>query len=116
MEGRRLEKFNEVLKEELAMLVCKEIDLPKGVLATIIGVKIDERLIRAEVFVSVIPAKETEFVMNVFNAKANFLHQLLNDKIRVRRIPRLKFMPESNLPESQKVSNILDEISNVDNN
>lgn len=106
-----MEKFNEVLKEELAMLICKEIDLPKGILATIKGIAIDKKLIRAEIFVSVIPQKETEFVMNVLNAKANFLHQLLNDKIRVRRIPRLKFMPESNLPESQKVSNILDEIS-----
>ena len=87
MEGRRLEKFNEVLKEELAMLICKEIDLPKGVLATIIGVKIDGRLIRAEIFVSVIPQKETEFVINVFNAKANFLHQLLNDKIKSEGFP-----------------------------
>ena len=111
MEGRRLEKFNEVLKEELAMLICREIDLPKGVLATIVGIAIDKKLIRAEIFVSVIPQKETEFVMNVFNSKAYFLHQLLNKKIRVRRIPRIKFLPESNLPESQKVSNILDEIS-----
>lgn len=106
-----MEKLSEVVKEELAKIIAKEIDLPQGVLATIVGIKIDEKLIRAEIFVSVIPQKETEFVMHVLNCKSHFLHQALNEKIKIRRIPRLKFMPESNLPESQKVSNILDEIS-----
>ena len=97
MQERRLAKLNEVIKEELAKIIAKEIDLPKGVLATIVGSTIDKNLIQAEIFVSVIPQQETEFVMNIFNSKAYFLHQLLNKKIKIRRIPKIKFLPESNL-------------------
>jgi hypothetical protein len=54
------EAVREVLKEELAGVISQEIDFPKGVLATVMGVKIYSDLSWAEIFVSVIPEKESE--------------------------------------------------------
>ncbi|MDD5433664.1 MAG: 30S ribosome-binding factor RbfA [Candidatus Pacebacteria bacterium] len=110
MEQQRLEKFTEVLREELAKVISQEIDFPKGVLATVMNVSIYSDLSWAEIFVSVIPEQESEFVMNVLNSHAYFLHQALNDKIRIRRIPRIKFFPYIGPSKQEKLEQILEEI------
>lgn len=110
MEGKRLEKLTEVLKQELAGVISQEIDFPKGVIATVMSVKIYSDLSWAEVFVSVIPEKESEFVLNVLKKKAYFLHQALNEKIKLRRIPRIKFLPYTGFSPQEKIEQILEEI------
>ena len=110
MDEKRLGKFTEVLKEELAKVISQELDFPKGVIATVMSVKIYTDLSWAEVFVSVIPEKESEFVINVLKSHAHFLHQALNEKIRLRRIPRIKFLPYTGFSPQEKIEQILDEI------
>jgi len=110
MEGKRLNKLQEVLKEELAWVISQEIDFPKGVIATIMAIKIYSDLSWAEIFVSVIPENESEFVMNVLNSHAHFLHQALNKRIRLRRIPRIKFLPYSGPSKEEKLEQILEGI------
>lgn len=110
MESKRLEKFTEVLKEELAKVISQEIDFPKGVIATVMNVKIYSDLSWAEIFVSVIPEKESEFVMKVLNSHAHFLHQALNDKIKLRRIPKIKFLPYIGPNNQERIEQILEEI------
>ncbi len=111
MESKRLNKLQEILKEELAKVISQEIDFPKGIIATVMGVKIYTDLSWAEIFVSVIPEKESEFVINVLKSKAHFLHQALNEKIKLRRIPRIKFLPYTGVSPQEKIEQILDEIS-----
>jgi ribosome-binding factor A len=110
MDEKRLGKLTEVLKQELAGVISQEIDFPKGVIATIMGVKIYSDLSWAEIFVSVIPQEESEFVINVLKRKAHFLHQALNEKIRLRRIPRIKFLPYTGPNNQEKIEQILEEI------
>ena len=115
MEEKRLEKFTEVLKEELAFVVSQEIDFPKGILATIMRVKIYTDLSWAEAFVSVIPEKESEFVMDVLNSHAHFLHQALNDRIKIRRVPKIKFLPYTGPSKEERLAQILEEIKTEEN-
>ncbi|MFH0740229.1 MAG: 30S ribosome-binding factor RbfA [bacterium] len=111
MESKRLNKLQEVLKEELAGVISQEIDFPKGIIATVMSVRIYSDLSWAEIFVSVIPEKESEFVINVLKRKAYFLHKALNDRIKLRRIPRIKFLPYTGPNSQEKIEQILDEIS-----
>ena len=110
MDEKRLGKLTEVLKQELAGVIAREIDFPKGVIATVMSVKIYSDLSWAEIFVSVIPEKESEFVLNVLKRKAYFLHQALNEKIKLRRIPRIKFLPYTGPNNQEKIEQILEEI------
>ena len=110
MEEKRLEKLTEVLKEELAFVISQEIDFPKGILATVMGVKIYSDLSWAEIFISTIPEKESEFVMDVLNSHAYFLHKALNERIRIRRIPRIKFLPYTGPNNQEKIEQILEDI------
>ncbi len=110
MDEKRLGKFTEVLKQELAEVISQEIDFPKGVIATVMSVKIYSDLSWAEVFISVIPEKENEFVINVLKRKAYFLHQALNAKIKLRRIPRIKFLSYAGISPQEKIEQILEEI------
>lgn len=110
MDEKRLEKLQNVLKEELAFVISQEIDFPKGVLATVMSIRIYSDLSWAEIFVSVIPAKESEFVINVLKRKAYFLHQALNDRIKLRRIPRIKFLPYTGPNSQERIEQILEEI------
>ena len=115
MEEKRLEKLTEVLKQELAFVISQEIDFPKGILATVMGVRIYSDLSWAEIFISTIPGEESEFVMDVLNSHAHFLHQALNDRIRIRRIPRIKFLPYTGPSKEERLAQILEEIKTEEN-
>lgn len=104
--------MSEVLRRELASIVLKEVDLPKGILVTLIKVETSKDLDHCKVFVSVIPESSTAQVLRILNREAYNLHQLLNKKLFIRRVPKIRFVEERELPIAQRVDEILDNLKN----
>lgn len=109
--SERIKKVNEVLKRELGKIVLKEIDLPSGVLVTLIKVETSKDLGQSKVFVSVFPVKETESVLGILNKETYNLHQSLNKVLFIRRVPKIRFVEEKQLQKVQKVNEILDKLT-----
>lgn len=106
----RIKKVNEVLRKELNRIIFKEVDLPKDVLVTLTDVETSRDLDHTKVFVSVIPEKESEVVLHILNKATSSLHQVLNKKLFIKRVPKLQFAKDSKLSSTQKIDEILDSL------
>ena len=91
---QRMERLNQVLKEELSKIIKKELDLPKELLVTLIEVDTLKDLSSCSVFISVFPEEKQEQIIDFLNRKAYLLHQALNKKLFIKRVPKLKFRKE----------------------
>jgi len=110
--SQRIKKINELIKRELGKVILKEIDLPKDILVTITGVESSGNLQQSKVFVSVIPDKETKKVLEILKKEVYEFQQILNSRLRMRPVPKIRFLEEKELKEAERVEQILDKLKN----
>lgn len=89
MASLRLEKVNELLKEELGKMLLTEVSLKTGVFATIAKVRATPSLKEARVSVSVFPEQEAEYVMKSLEYELYKIQGLLNRRLHMRPLPRI---------------------------
>lgn len=108
--SQRIKKVNEVIKRELGRVILKEVDFPKNILVTLTEVETTKDLRECKVFVSVLPEKETINVLKSLKKEIYHLQQILNQRLAMRPVPKIKFFQEKRLKEAQRIEKILDEI------
>lgn len=106
----RLERVNELLKEELGEIFLREIEFPKGALATITRVETSLDLMSAKVFISVFPDNLVLPAFKILNSQIYFLQQKINHKLDMRPIPRLVFCQEKETARAGRVEELLEEV------
>jgi ribosome-binding factor A len=107
---KRIERVNEVIREELCKIFLKEIDFPDGVLVTITRVVTSSNIIQAKVFVSVLPDRKTENVFNILNKIIYGIQQKINHRLRMRPIPRIQFEKEEKIKEAARIEQLLEQV------
>lgn len=107
---KRIPQINERIKRELSEIFLREIDFLEKALITIIKVETSSNLIHSKIWISVIPESQTEKVFRVLNKKIYYLQQILNKRLRVRPMPKIKFIEEKEIKQALKVEQLLDEI------
>ena len=91
MTALRNLRVGSLIREELAILLVRDVEFPKGVLVTITEVEVDKKLDRANVGISVYPSqKEREAVEILKPAMRELAHKLLK-KINIKPMPRIHF-------------------------
>lgn len=108
--SQRIKKVNEVIKRELGMVILKEIDLPKSILVTLTEIETSKDLRNCKVFVSVLPEKEIFNVLRILKKEIYGFQQILNQRLVMRPVPKIKFFQERRLKETQRIEKILNEI------
>ncbi len=106
----RLEKINELIKRELSKILLEEGESEPGTLVTILEAQTTLDLREAAVFFSVLPTAKSERVFNNLSARIFFIQQLLNKKLRMRPVPRIRFVLNTTESESQKIDGLLEKI------
>ncbi|MDP3710709.1 MAG: 30S ribosome-binding factor RbfA [bacterium] len=86
----RVEKLENVLREEISKIIDKDIDLPDDNLLTITRVEISPDVHYADVFVSIL-GKDPRGVLEVLRKSVYNIQQPLNKKIRRRPVPAIRF-------------------------
>lgn len=108
--SQRIKKVNEVIKRELGRIILKEIDLPKNILVTLTGVETSKDLRESKIFVSVLPEKETMIVLKILEKEIYHLQQILNQRLAMRPVPKIRFFEDRELKQAQRIEKILNEI------
>ena len=103
----RIQKVNELIKRELGKILLKEFDISKNILLTITRVETTGNLIESKVFISVIPEKETREILKLINKKIYNLQQILNKKLHIRPVPKIKFVEDKQLKQALEIEEIL---------
>ena len=106
--SHRLEKINELIRQELGKIILENEDFGPGVLATIMGVKTSEDVLHANVFFSVYPTKKGERVLEILDRHVFGLQQDLNKRLRMRPVPKIRFVLDKTEAEAQQLEEIIE--------
>lgn len=106
--GDRLERVNELLRQEVSALLEREVEVPPGVLATVTQVKVSADLEHATVWLSVHPSGRAPEVFELLQHTVGTMQYLLNQKLVMETVPRLRFVPDQGEDQAARIERLLD--------
>ncbi len=110
MLTNRQERVNELLRTETAKIIHNEIELKTGALITIVRATVSPTLEHATIWISVFPKTEEQEVLKTINAKIYFLQQILNKKLSMRPVPKIRFDFDRSQEKASKLEEIFENL------
>ncbi|MDX9893658.1 MAG: 30S ribosome-binding factor RbfA [Patescibacteria group bacterium] len=108
--SHRIPQVNEVIRQNLNNLILTELEFPKNSLVTITRVETSKDLRHAKVWVSIIPTVYTKKLLDKLTSKVSHLQYLLNQKLSMKPLPRLRFVVDDTEQKAAGIEEILDRI------
>ena len=115
---KRLEKLNELLKEELSKIIAREIDVPRGALITLTRIETTENKIASRVLFTVFESKtgDEENILKELTRQTRFIQSLLNKRMRIRPVPKIRFLLDKEEKNRERIEKLLSELNKSDPN
>ena len=114
---RRSERVNELLREEIATLVSRDLKDPRlGGLISITSVETSPDFRHARVFVSVLGSDdELKSTLVALQAAAGFLRHELRARLKdLRTVPELSFKADTSIARGAEMTNLLNRAVRAD--
>jgi|WetSurMetagenome_2_1015567.scaffolds.fasta_scaffold728648_2 ribosome-binding factor A len=105
--SKRLERINELIKEEISRLILEEIEFSPDVLVTVTRVDTASDLLDTNVFVSVLPDNERYGSVVFLRRKTGLLQHKMNGILKMKPLPRLHFLEEKETSKAGRIEEIL---------
>ncbi|MFH1140856.1 MAG: 30S ribosome-binding factor RbfA [Chloroflexota bacterium] len=108
--NRRAERFSELLRKELSVLLATEVHDPRlPALVSITRVGVTDDLRHANVYVSIMgTGEEKQSGMKVLKDAAGFLHRALKPRLDIRYVPELSFQLDESIEAGDRTLRIMD--------
>ena len=110
--SKRIQRVNQLIKKELSQLLLREVEFPADTLVTVTRVETSPDLRESRIFISVMPEAKTARIIDFLNRKIYFLQQKINKRLKMKLLPKLKFLEEKKTAEAGKIEELLEEIKN----
>lgn len=109
MPGHRMDRVTEDIKRELSDII-RGLKDPRIVgLVSIIKVEVSQDLSIAKVYVSTVGG-DIEDAIKGLKSAAGFVRHELSSRVDIRKTPAIKFLADTSIEQSAKISKILNEI------
>ena len=111
--ARRMERVNQLLREELSHLAQRQLKDPRlGALMTITEVDVSPDLRHARVYVSVMgEAEEQQDAIEALSAAAGYLRRGLHGRLKLRNIPELHFHRDRSMEHGSHLLTLIDQVN-----
>lgn len=112
--SRRLQRLNHLFRHELADLIRTELRDPRlGEIVSVMRVQISPDLENASVYVSTMGEREVKAsTIHALSAAAPFLRRCLVQRVRIRRMPALRFFLDETIEEAARVLDLMRQVKN----
>ncbi len=110
MSKERAQRFNGLIKKELGKIIFNFLDTKPGVLVTVTQVLTNPNLFTSDIYISVYPSSKAKEILDKLNHSIYQIQQLLNRKLEVRPVPKIRFVYDKNPEEASKIEQILEDI------
>lgn len=107
----RIDRINELVKRELALIVKNECKDPRIGSVTISDVKVTSDLSIAKVYFTIFEQNKIEDSIKFLQQASGFLRSELAKKVHLRAIPKIEFIYDSSLEEANRMSNLIDSLN-----
>ena len=108
MQGKRLDRVNQLIKEEISTLLMRELKDPRLGFVTVTDVETSKDLRQAKVFVSVLggEAQWASSLQALMNARG-FIRHWLRDHLDLRVTPVLEFRADHSMEHAAHIQALL---------
>ena len=109
---RRADRINGLLRQEISLLLSREIKDPRlnGIIS-ITEVQTSSDLRNARVFVSVLGDQDTkDAALDGIQSAASFLRRSLRDRLKLRYVPFLKFALDESIEDADALLRVMDHL------
>lgn len=110
MSSRRVERLNEQLKREITEILRFEVKDPRVGLATVTAVRVSADLSFARVFVLPTDDEEDSRILDGLRAATPFIRTELGQRLRLRRVPELRFELDESIEHALRIERLLQEV------
>jgi ribosome-binding factor A len=108
MQGKRLDRVNQLIKEEVSMLLQRELKDPRLGFVSVTDVETSKDLRQAKVFVSVLGGDEQwKASMAALTSARGFIRNWLRQHLDLRVTPELDFRPDHSMEHAAKIQALL---------
>ncbi|MBZ9578299.1 30S ribosome-binding factor RbfA [Patescibacteria group bacterium] len=108
--SKRIQRVNQLIKKELGKILLREGDFSKETLVTLTRVETSIDLREAKVWISVFPRNQTTKVIQILNRKIYDFQQKINKILKMRPVPKIKFLIETRAKEAARIEELLEKI------
>lgn len=112
MPTHRIEKINELLKQQIAEIITRELSLKPAVFATISKIDTTKDLRYSKVFVGVFPESESDYVMKTLRRECGSIQSILHKRLHLKPLPKLRFCYDPTEKKADEVESILISLRN----
>ena len=108
MQGKRLDRVNQLIKEEISMLLQRELKDPRLGFVTVTDVETSKDLRQAKVFVSVL-GDESQWAgsLAALGSARGFIRKWLRDHLDLRVTPDLDFRADRSMQHAARIQELL---------
>jgi ribosome-binding factor A len=111
MSTRRLERINEFIREEVALLIQREIKDPRVGFVTVLACKVTGDLKEAKVYISVLGnKKEKDGSLAGLQSAAGFIQSKIGDLGGWKSTPRIIFCLDETAEKAARIEELLKKI------
>lgn len=107
--SQRIEKVNELLRQEVSKLLLKEVDFG-DVFVTITSVDTSPNLQQSKIKISILPANKSDEVWDAIKRNIFHIQKALNKKLYMRPVPKIIFEIDKIEAHVQRIEKILGKI------
>jgi ribosome-binding factor A len=105
--SHRLEKINELIQQELGKIILAEEEFGLDVLVTILAAQTSNDQHQCAVTLSVWPEDKGPDILKKLNRRLAYFQALLNKKMKVRPMPTIKLILNTDEATSQKIETLI---------
>ena len=110
MANRRMERVNQLILEEVANVIQKDLEDPHVGFTTVVSVDTASDFSQSVIHISVLDsAEKQETSVNALNRAANFIRNEIAPKIKTRLLPRLIFKLDHTAETAIRITQLLNE-------
>jgi len=109
--SRRMERLDELLRQEIARLIAEEVRDPRVGFTTVMQARVSPDLRHARVYVSVLgDDEEKEAAVEALQRASGFLRSRLGAIVEMKYLPELEFELDRSLERAARIEEILERV------
>jgi ribosome-binding factor A len=111
----KIKKIEVDIKREISFIINSKINDPRLGFVTITGVRLSTDYNYLDVFVSIMGSgKVVKDTLVGLNQSSGFIKKNLGERIKLRNMPRVKFINDDSINTGMKITKILEDLKKVD--
>lgn len=107
----RMQKVQELLKEEISDIILRELKDPRVGFITVIDTEISPDMRHAKIYVSVMGSDEQRKEnIDLLNKAQWFIRQVFMKRVRMKTVPELQFILDTSIDKSIRMLELFEQI------